>query len=344
MKILVATSDVPFVEGGHRVIAHSLVHALREAGHSAEILITPQNRFGRQFAGYLATWLTDAERSGTGEVIDLLISTRFPSYALRHPRHVCWLNHRMREYYDLWDEWTAHLSLKGKIKERVRKKCIHAADRYFLTNGVKRVFAQSKNIQQGLSHWGNIPSEVLYPPAPQRKYYTEDYGDFIFSPSRLTPLKRVPLLVEALAKAKQIRAVIAGEGPEQDKIKALITQSSMQDRVKLLGHVDEKRLLELYASCRAIYYAPLREDYGLVTLEAFSSKKCVITAVDSAGPTELVQHRKTGIVTNPEPAAVAEALDELIADPALAQKWGEAGHKISLDINWENTIARLLAA
>jgi len=49
-------------------------------------------------------------------------------------------------------------------------------------------------------------------------------------------------------------------------------------------------------------------------------------------------------LSNPEPAAVAEALDELIADPALAQKWGEAGHKISLDINWENTIARLLAA
>ena len=45
MRVLVVTSDVPFVEGGHRVIARALVRALHEAGHTAEIVTTPQNRF-----------------------------------------------------------------------------------------------------------------------------------------------------------------------------------------------------------------------------------------------------------------------------------------------------------
>ena len=47
------------VEGGHMVIARSLAQALRDAGHTADIVVTPQNRFGRQASAYLATWLTD---------------------------------------------------------------------------------------------------------------------------------------------------------------------------------------------------------------------------------------------------------------------------------------------
>ena len=44
----VVTSSPPFVEGGHLVIARSLVTALRDTGHEADLIVTPQNRFGRQ--------------------------------------------------------------------------------------------------------------------------------------------------------------------------------------------------------------------------------------------------------------------------------------------------------
>jgi len=58
-RVLVVTSSPLFVEGGHLVIARALVRALRERGHEAGLRTTPQNRFGRQSAAYLATWLTD---------------------------------------------------------------------------------------------------------------------------------------------------------------------------------------------------------------------------------------------------------------------------------------------
>ena len=48
--VAVVTSSPPFVEGGHLVIARALVAALREAGHEADVVVTPQNRFGRQAA------------------------------------------------------------------------------------------------------------------------------------------------------------------------------------------------------------------------------------------------------------------------------------------------------
>jgi glycosyltransferase involved in cell wall biosynthesis len=343
VKILVATSDVPFVEGGHRIIARALTGALREAGHEAELLTTPQNRFGRQFAAYTATRFTDVEFTGNGERVDRLISLRFPSYVLKHPHHVCWLNHRMREYYDLWPEWSASLSWKGRIKESIRRSLIHAADRRYLTGNLTKLFAQSRNIQDGLRRWGNIPSEVLYPPPPQRQYRTESYGDFIFSPARLTPLKRVPLLIHALAKSPVARAVIVGEGPEKAKIVDLIKSHSLESRVVMAGHLDDAALADHYARCRAVYYAPVNEDYGMVPIEAFRSRKTVITAADSGGATELIQHEQNGYALAPEPSDFASCIARLFDDPKLAEALGAAGFEATKHINWSSTVSQLLS-
>src|SRR5919106_3088670 len=114
-RIAVVTSSPPMVKGGHMVIARSLVQALRDASHEADIIVTPQNRFGRQASAYVATWLTDVGRTD-GRKIDQVISLRYPSYAVRHERHVCWLNHTMREYYDLWQQFRPTLSRRGLIK------------------------------------------------------------------------------------------------------------------------------------------------------------------------------------------------------------------------------------
>ena len=67
--------------------------------------MTPQNRFGRQGAAYLAAWCTDVGVAHEERKVDQVISLRFPAYAVQHHRHVVWLNHRMREYYDLWDQF-----------------------------------------------------------------------------------------------------------------------------------------------------------------------------------------------------------------------------------------------
>ena len=112
--VAVVTSSPPFAEGGHLVMARELVRALREAGHAPASLVTPQNRFGRQGSAYLAAWCTDVGAGPRGAPVDQVISLRFPAYAVRHPHHVLWLNHRMREYYDLWDQFSAHLSWKAR--------------------------------------------------------------------------------------------------------------------------------------------------------------------------------------------------------------------------------------
>src|ERR1700738_2492479 len=138
----VVTSSPRDVEGGHLVIARSLVQAAREAGHDAHLIVTADYGFGRQTRSYMANLRRDVTRVD-GHAVDQVISLRHPSYAVRHPRHVCWLNHTMREYYDGWWEFAASLSTRNRMKERVRRVLTHAADRYFLKVHVTRVVAQS---------------------------------------------------------------------------------------------------------------------------------------------------------------------------------------------------------
>ena len=342
-RIAVVTSSPPMADGGHMVIARELTRALREAGHDADIVITPQNRFGRQASAYAATWLTDLGTT-EGQRIDQVISLRYPSYAVRHPQHVCWLNHTMREYYDLWDRFSRSLSPEGRIKERVRRALIHAADRYLLTHNVKRLFVQSRTIQQRLAMWPSLRSTVLYPPAPSRAYRCDGYGDDVLLVSRLTALKRADLLVRALATAAGagLRAVVAGDGEQRAVLQRLASEIGVANRVRFTGSLSEDQLVAELGRCRAVCFPTYQEDYGFVTVEAFASRKAVVTCTDSGAPAELVKDELNGFVTSATPEALASALRRLADDRGLAERLGSAAYDTGAALTWPETVRQLV--
>ena len=344
MKIAVVTSSPPFSDGGHLVIARALVDALKDAGHSSELVTTPQNRLGRQGAAYLAAWLTDLGLTVEDLSVDRVISLRYPAYAIRHPNHVCWLTHTIREYYDLWDKFSAPLSWKGRLKENFRRKMIRATDRHLLRRNVKRVFVISETVQARLQNYLDVESEVLYPPPPPRSYRFDEYGDYIFAVSRLTTLKRLSLLIEALARpqASGVNCVIAGEGGEEEVLRSAIQRNRLSDRVKLIGRIDDDALVDHLAKCRAVCFPPLDEDYGFVTVEAFASRKPVITCVDSGGPTELVHDGIEGFVCAPTPDSLASAISRIMTERALSVQMGEKAHAVAREMSWERIVKTLL--
>ena len=343
-RIAVVTSHPPFARGGHLLIARTLCEALREQGHESDLITTPQNRFGHQASAYAANYLTDVCVSHDGEPIDQVISLRFPSYAVRHPAHVCWLNHRMREYYDLWDRFEATLPRRRRVKERMRRRLVHAVDHRLLTRNVTHLYAQSNTIQRRLERWGGIASTLLYPPAPPRPYRCDDYAPYFFAASRLTSLKRMDLIVRALAEpaGSELRCVLAGEGEDAEALARCARSLGVADRVELLGRIDETALVDRLASCRAVCFPPKEEDYGFVTAEAFASRKAVVTCHDSGGPTELVEDGSTGIVCDPTPAAIATALRRLHDDRATAVRMGEAAHASTRHWSWPDIVNRLV--
>ena len=343
--VAVVTSSPPFAEGGHLVMARELVRALREEGHQSGLIVTPQNRFGQQGSAYLAAWCTDVELAHEEKKVDQVISLRFPGYAVQHPNHVLWLNHRMREYYDLWDQFSSHLTWKQGIKERARRALIHRVDAHLFRRMRKR-YVISATVQARLQKFGGIQSNVLYPPPPQRAYRHDEYGEYLFGVSRLAPLKRFDLVLRTLAEpvAAGIKCVIAGEGGELERLRALADQLDIASRVKFVGRLTDAQMIDHLARCRAVVFPPFNEDYGFVTVEAFMCGKPVITCRDSGGPSELVRDGESGFVTAPTPEAMAYAMRALMDDRNLAARQGEAGARVANAMTWSGAITELLRA
>lgn len=325
------------------VIARALVEAVKTAGHDAQLVATPSNPFGQQASEYLATWRTNV-REISGRPVDHVVSLRYPSYAVRHPSHVCWLNHTMREYYDLWDDFSGPLSPQGRLKESVRRRLIHAADTWCFQHHLKALFAQSTTVQARLTRWNAVTSQVLYPPAPQRSYRCDGYGDFIFVVSRLAPLKRIDLILQALATpaAQGVRCVIAGEGEAEGVLRAGAARLGLEGRVTFAGRVSDEQLVDYLATCRAVCFVPKHEDYGFVTVEAFSAAKAVVTVTDSGGPAELVVDGVNGRVTVPEPTALGQALADLHNDLLLAKRLGAEALATARRFTWTGVVDTLV--
>jgi glycosyltransferase involved in cell wall biosynthesis len=342
--IAIVTSAPPLTDGGHLVLARSLERALIEAGHRAGIVTTPSNRFGRQGPAYLANWFTDVGVTVGGERVDQIISLRFPAYAVRHPRHVCWLVHTMREYYDLWDAFSSRLSPQGRVKESMRRTFIRSADTYCFKHHVQRLFTISKGVSDRLARWNGVAGEVLHPPAPQRPYRCDGYGDYLFFASRLSPLKRADLVLRALATphAAGVRCVIGGEGEDLDRLRALARELGLDARVTFTGRLDDEALVDHLARCRAVVFPPQDEDYGFVTIEAFSASKAVITCTDSGGPLELVVDRRNGLVVAPQAEHLGAAMAELIADRTLAERLGVRARHDAARLTWASTVEKLV--
>ncbi len=342
--IAVVTSAPPLTDGGHLVIAHALQRALIAAGHRSGVVTTPSNRFGRQASAYFANWFTDVGVTGEGQRVDQVISLRFPSFAVRHPQHACWLNHTMREYYDLWETFSGRLSTAGRIKERARRAVIHTADSWLLKRNVTALFAQSKTVQERLTRWNGVASEVLHPPPPQRGYRCDGYGDYLFFASRLAPLKRAGLLLEALdtPAARHVKCVIAGEGEELRRLQRFARERGLDRRVRFTGRLDDDALVRHLAGCRAVVFVPRDEDYGFVTVEAFASRKPVITCTDSGGPLEHVRDGRNGLVTAPDPEALGQACARLFDGAEEAERMGAQGQADIAHLTWEGVVRKLV--
>jgi glycosyltransferase involved in cell wall biosynthesis len=343
MRVAVCTSQIPFELGGTEILADALVAHLRAWGHEVELVRIPLcwNQRDELLKSYLAWRLVNLKVS-EGVPIDRLIALKFPAYVAPHPYKVTWLVHQLRQAYDLLG--TEYSYFGNSEEDRELLELIRRMDTRTITES-RHVFAISRNVARRLQQFNGVESETLYPPpALEGCYYNEGYGDYVVSVSRLNVLKRVELLVKAMALVQTpVRCRIAGRGDRLESLQELTKQVGAAERIEFLGYVSDEDALALYAGALAVYYAPIDEDYGLATVEAMKSQKPVLTASDSGGVLEFVQDRVTGMVTPPcDPAALAKRIDELYTDRSLAERLGTAAQEKVTGITWDATIRRLL--
>jgi glycosyltransferase involved in cell wall biosynthesis len=344
LSIAICAAQIPFVSGGAEVLYRSLADELARRGHDAEIVSIPFNWRSREaiLKSALAWRLVDLEEVA-GRRIDLVIATRFPSYAVRHRRKVVWLIHQFRQVYDL--DGTRFSDFGDRPGDDGVAAMIRAIDARALGEARAR-FAISRNVAERLRRHNGLEAEPLYPPPLLgRAYRSGERGDTVVTVGRLDPMKRFDLLVRALALApRPISAVIAGEGPDRGRLEALARELGVAERVRFPGRVEDGALLDLYERALAVFYAPFDEDYGYVTVEAFRAERPVVTAADAGGVLEFVEDGVTGLVAAaPEPRELAALLARLHQDRALAARLGRAGRARVEAIDWDRVVEALLA-
>jgi glycosyltransferase involved in cell wall biosynthesis len=334
---------VPFVHGGAELLVRGLLVELTRRGYRADKVSIPFKWYPKEeLLAQAAAWrLIDLSESN-GLRIDTVIATKFPTYFVRHPNKVTWLVHQYRAIYDLCG--TPYGDFEDTERDvRLRDRLI-ALDNEALGES-KRLFTIADNTTARLSRYNGIAATTLYHPPPLAGRLTAGpLGDYVLSVGRLEANKRVDLIVRAMAHAeRRVRLIVAGEGPLRAPLEELAAACGVADRVTFAGRVAETQLVELYAGALAVVFPPFDEDYGYVTLEAFLSRKPVITTTDAGGPLEFVEHGVTGLISEPTAESLGAAITRLASDAGAAQSLGDAGYDRARSITWDGVVDRLMA-
>jgi glycosyltransferase involved in cell wall biosynthesis len=345
MKVVIASSFVPFVLGGGRFIVDWLELKLRERGHDVEKLYLPFEERPEVVLENLAAYRM-LDIAGYG---DRLIAIRPPAHTLLHPNKVVWFIHHLRGYYDLAD--TEYSPLPRNASGRALQSAIVRHDTAALGEA-RSVFTNSKIVGRRLNEFNGVSSEVLYPPLFDTGIFRcERFGDEIVSVCRVEHHKRQHLMVEAMAHVTtpvRLRICGASSNPDYAKtLKTIVQDHNLHDRVALdLDWVSEDVKASLLSRCLANVYVPVDEDsYGYPTLEAAAASKPTITAHDSGGTLEFIEDGKNGLVAEPTPKDLARAFDRVFSLRVETQTMGSNAQQTvaDLNINWDHVVERLLA-
>ncbi len=341
MRIAVCRPQVPFAHGGAEIFTDELVAQLRARGHEADLVSVPFKWYpGARVLTQAFLWrLLDLEEAD-GKPVEMVVATKFPSYVVRHPEKRVWLVHQFRQAYEL--DRTALGQFDESPGDRALRRRVQALDRIALGEAT-RLFATSRNVAGRLERSTGLVAEVLPHPAQELPYRNDGPGDFVLSVNRLDRAKRIDLLVEAAAAEPSLSVVVAGDGPDRERLEHLARSLRLDGRVRFTGRVPAEELADLYATCFATFYAPHDEDFGLGPYESFLSGKPVITATDAGGPLDVVLDGETGLVVEPEAAAVARAAVWLRDHPEDAEAYGRAGRAVAAGVTWDRAIERLLS-
>jgi glycosyltransferase involved in cell wall biosynthesis len=347
MNVVVLNTIIPFCRGGAEALAEDLVSALRQAGHRAELVTIPFKWYPQStlVKSIMACKLIDL--NNYVEVpIDKVIALKFPAWYIPHKDKSFWILHQHRTAYDLWD--TEYSDVKSMPDgEHVRDLISHSD-----TNEISQsetVCTISETVSSRLMKYNGIKSSVLYPPPKNMdQFRCDDYGDYLFFPSRINPLKRQELIIQALEDADDsVKVVFSGEADDKnylDSLKSLAKKIGVESKIVWKGYVSEEEKISLYSNCLMVVFPPYDEDYGYVTPEAMLSSKGVITLSDSGGALEFIDHGINGYIVEPDKNKIAAVISEVYTDREKAKTLGmNAKRKINkMDLSWSKVIDGLI--
>ena len=182
-----------------------------------------------------------------------------------------------------------------------------------------------------------IPNGIDFGDLPKQMEVEQLKQGYILYLGRINWKKGIDNLIEAMKHLPTTKLVVAGndEDDYQEKLERIAEESGVKSHIEFIGSVFGEQKWRLLAGASVTLLPSHSENFGNVALESMAVGTPVIVS-NGVGVAELIRKNKTGLVTDTQPSKIAEAIEQLLADPCLAQKMGESGRRVAREeYSWE---------
>ncbi len=181
----------------------------------------------------------------------------------------------------------------------------------------------------------------------RQKYAVGEAEILLVVITRFTKEKNSQFLFEAVAKVlqknKQVKFLAGGDGDLLETLKDIAAEKNIAGQVIFAGFVPNEIKKDYYAAGDIFVFASKSETQGMIISEAMYAGLPVV-AVDGPGVRDMVTNQVTGLLTEENEAEFAAAVERLIKDKALRQKFAENAGKIARQFYTATVCAQKLLA
>ena len=205
--------------------------------------------------------------------------------------HICYCHSPMRYVWDLQEQYLHDAGLDKGLKGIYAKYILNKIKKWDVANSknVDFFIANSNYVAARIKRIYDRESTVIYPPVDVDFFQLEEQKqDYYFTASRLVTYKKVQLIVETFNELPHLKLIVAGNGPEFQKLKKL-----GKNNIEYVGFVDYEKLKNFMQKAKAFVFAA-EEDFGIIPVEAQACGTPVI-AFAKGGTLETVVENETGV-------------------------------------------------
>lgn len=231
---------------------------------------------------------------------------------------------------------------KGFFEDKrhiLAKKTLNLADKIIVPSGyLKDVFGQfglATEIVSNILDYGVYEYRIRENPAPR----------FIVA-RHLEPIYNIEMVIRAfqLLAHKYYQAIlyICGKGSEEEKLKRLVKDLNLEDKVKFLGEVNNKEIAAKYNEADIFLNGSYIDNLPVAILEAFASGLPVVST-DAGGIRYIIKNGQNGLlVGSNDYNGMADQAEKLLQDKELFQKITQNARETLKEYSWNKVRTKLL--
>jgi len=323
MKVLVVRTGPLFALDDTRHYAERLCGALTAAGHTAELTAIPFSPAIADIVAETTAYRLFDLRHGA----DLCIGLGPFSHSLKHDNKCVWVFSQYSPFYEHWD--TPYGAVTASHTNVATREYVHAMDRSFLAEA-RLVCAASPTLADALFEQHAIRPKLLPPPPLLDGFEVSESvrGDHFLAAGPLADAARLPLLIAAFSRsvADAKLAILGYEVTKEEReyVQQLIAESPRAADIALEIDAPYQRFRVLLSSALGFLAAPFRASMAdMFTLAAGSAGKVIVTTNDSGELARTIEDGVDGFVVEPEPAILAQVIDQVHGSRKLAEQMGK---------------------